>query len=69
MMSLSRRQAPRGLTRQKALQLLGLEERRSFWGVALPGVGLLGAGALLGAGTLMLFAPGLLSQRMERAQR
>jgi hypothetical protein len=60
------RRVLRMLSSQRALSMLGLEQRRSFWGITLPGVGLLGAGALIGAGALMLLAPGRIASRAER---
>jgi|WetSurMetagenome_2_1015567.scaffolds.fasta_scaffold1941614_1 hypothetical protein len=51
--------------KERILRALGLEERRSMWGILLPGVGLLGAGTLLGAACVLLFAPGAIASRME----
>lgn len=52
--------------RKRILETLGLEKRRSIWGIVLPGVGLLGAGALLGAAAILLFAPRVVSSRIGR---
>lgn len=40
-----------------AWRWLGLRRRRSSWESRMPGLGLLGAGVLVGAGCIMLFAP------------
>src|SRR5450432_2940504 len=39
------------------LALLGLTQRRSFLGTVLPAVGLIAAGAVIGAGIGLAFAP------------
>ena len=39
------------------LQLLGLTQRRSFLGTILPAFGLIAAGAVIGAGVGLAFAP------------
>lgn len=48
------------------LARLGRSRRRSVWGNPLAGVGLVGAGVLFGIGSLLLFAPGRISARLER---
>jgi hypothetical protein len=40
--------------RAKLLERLGLEQRRSALGIVIPGIGLLGAGAVLGIGLCLL---------------
>jgi hypothetical protein len=42
---------------EDALHLLGLTRRRSILGVFLPAIGLLAAGAAIGAGVGLAFAP------------
>jgi hypothetical protein len=53
--------------RSEVLELLGLQDRRSQRSIFVTGLGLLGAGALVGAGLTLVFAPGLLLHRSERA--
>jgi hypothetical protein len=56
--------------KRRALAWFGLEQRRSPWGIVLPGLGLLGAGALVGIGLTVLFAPHVVTRRLldEQAQ-
>ena len=49
--------------KQQLLEAFDLEERRSRLGIILPGVGLIAAGALAGAGLVLLFAPARLLAR------
>lgn len=52
------------VSREDILRALGLEERRSILGIVLPGVGLLCAGALAGAGLVLVFGPRVIAERM-----
>ncbi len=47
----------RDMSKDDLLALFGLETRRGFWGSLLPGVGLVGAGLLIGAGLGLMLAP------------
>jgi hypothetical protein len=47
----------RGYELDDALHLLGLSRRRSMLGIFLPALGLLAAGAAIGAGVGLAFAP------------
>jgi len=47
-------QSARNVTRDRVLQTLGLEPRRSFIESALSATGLLGAGILIGVGAALL---------------
>ena len=56
------------VSREDVLRALGLEERRSLLGIALPGIGLLCAGALAGAGLVLVFGPRLIADRVSVAE-
>ena len=52
-------------TKQKLLEAFNLEERRSRLGILLPGVGLIAAGVIAGAGLMLLLAPARVLARTE----
>jgi hypothetical protein len=54
--------------KRRVLAWFGLEQRRSPWGIVLPGFGLLGAGALVGIGLTVLFAPRVVTRRLQDEQ-